>query len=162
MGLSCRQLRFHIIRPTLQILDMWSLAAENLLVGTAAQESGGFRYIDQVTGPDDTTLGPAYGLYQVEKKTLNDVYKHFLSYRPELLQKVDAFRSRAPGMLEQLVGNIPYSTAICRVNYFRRPERLPAPDNLAGLARYWKLYHNTISGKGTEAEFISNYRRHVD
>lgn len=38
---------------------------------------------------------------------------------------------------------------------------LPASEDIAGLATYWKQYYNTPQGKGTEAEFIKNCERSV-
>lgn len=40
MIFTADDLRHLVIRDTLNYLDDWSLAAENLLLGTAAQESG--------------------------------------------------------------------------------------------------------------------------
>ena len=39
MGLNPQQFRSLVIRPTLRRLDLWSEAAEELLLGTAIQES---------------------------------------------------------------------------------------------------------------------------
>ncbi|KKM02974.1 hypothetical protein LCGC14_1779030, partial [marine sediment metagenome] len=48
--------RLHIVRATLIYMRMWSASAEELLVGTAIQESG-LRYLRQ------SNDGPARGLY---------------------------------------------------------------------------------------------------
>jgi hypothetical protein len=56
MGIRSYDLRQYVIRPTLQRLGLWSLAAENLLLGTAAQESKLGYYLHQLEGP-------ALGLY---------------------------------------------------------------------------------------------------
>jgi hypothetical protein len=35
-------------------------------------------------------------------------------------------------------------------------------NDIAGMARYWKRYYNTVHGKGTEAEFIKNYEELIN
>lgn len=157
MGLSARQVRIHVIRPTLQQLALWSPAAENLVCGTAAHESGGFRYIDQVTGPDDERLGPAFGLYQIEPATHDDLVETFVKWRPAIASGLEALAALAPSRHRQLATNLCYATAICRLIYYRRPEALPAADDLPGLAAFWKRFYNTALGKGTEAQFILHY-----
>jgi len=161
MGLSCQQLRLHVVRPTLTALGLWSEAAENLVLGTAAHESGGFRWIDQVTGPNDEILGPAYGLYQIEPATHDDLWKNFLSFRGPLASRARKFLAEEPSDVRQLATNLAYATAICRLLYYRRPEPLPAADDLPALGAYYKAHYNTPLGKGTAAEWIENYRRYV-
>jgi len=56
-------LRREIIAPALRHIGMWSGAAENLLLGTAAVESRMGTYLRQVGG------GPALGIWQVEPVT---------------------------------------------------------------------------------------------
>ena len=60
--LNVRDLRVEVIRPALRALDLWSPAAEDLVLGTAAQESG-LAYLRQIGG------GPALGLWQIEPAT---------------------------------------------------------------------------------------------
>src|SRR5688572_10203521 len=68
-------LRELVIRPTLKYVDLWSQAAENLLVGTWFQESSiaGSTRLKQVKGP-------ALGGYQIEPATHKDNWLHFLRY----------------------------------------------------------------------------------
>ena len=53
---------------------MYSPVAENLIMGTAAQESG-FTYIKQLGG------GPALGMFQVEPATAEDILFRYLKIR---------------------------------------------------------------------------------
>ena len=153
------QFRTFVIRPTLENLGLHSPAAENLVLGTALHESGGFRFFDQWTGADDVKLGPAFGLYQIEPATHDDVLLNFVSWRPKLRAKLSLVEAPIPSPHEQLVTNLAYATAICRLIYYRRPEPLPAADDLPGLARYWKKFYNTSAGAGTEAQFIEAFTR---
>ena len=152
------QLRMNIIRPVLEHLDSvipYSIAAENLLMGTCAQESRMGSYVVQVNGP-------ACGIFQMEPATEQDIMVNYLSYRSELSREVNLLAPEfQQGDMEQLTGNLYYATAMARVHYYRVPMAMPDADNVAQMANYWKLFYNTPEGRGTEAEFIHNYNRYV-
>lgn len=162
-ALSVRQFRLHVVRPTLHALELWSPAAEALVIGTAVHESGGLKFIDQVTGPNDDTLGPAYGFFQIERGTYEDLTKRFLEipkyhrYR----NRLSLFRSPEPDPLMQLAGNHFFSAAVCRLIYYSKDPPLPDADDLPALAAYWKLHYNTPEGKGTESQWMKHYREYV-
>jgi len=155
-----RHFRLHVVAPTLAALNMWSKAAEELLLGTAVHESGGLEALDQVTGDGDETLGPAYGVYQIEEATHVDVWR-YLDRRPDLRSRVKPFVAMKPFLLDQLVTNLCYATAIARLIYWRAREPLPKADDLDGLAAYWKRHYNTELGAGTPAKWLQDYRWHV-
>ena len=150
------QLRHEIIRPTLKHLDSvipYSMAAENLLMGTCAQESRMGQFLVQLDN------GPAKGIFQMEPATHTDIWRNYLDFRDDM---ADAIVSLAgEGMTDDmlLTGNIYYATAMARVHYYRVPMTLP--HEVEQQAHYWKLYFNTPEGKGTIAEFIHNYNRYV-
>lgn len=152
-------LRLHVIRPTLGYLDPvipYSMAAENLLMGTCATESGMGRYLMQLSD------GPACGIYQMEGKTEIDVIENFIRFRADLAKRVGDLTIRVRGiLLNDLIGNLFYATAMARVHYWRVAEPLPAHDDVIEMAHYWKAYFNTMKGKGTVEQFIDNYRRYV-
>lgn len=135
-----------VIRPTLKDLGLWSPAAERLLLGTALVESG-LRHLKQIEGP-------ALGVYQIEPATLVDLYRKWLAYREAWERKLAAVAVVDQHPSDQLVTNLAYATAVARLIYYRRPEPLPDPENLAGLARYWKQYFNTPEGAGDPAKFV--------
>lgn len=151
MGIRAFDLRHYIIRPTLQHLQLWTKAAENLLLGTAAQESELGTYLHQLNGP-------ALGIYQIEPATHDDIWQHYLDYRRPLAQRVLALGNARE---EQLIANLNYATAIARLVYLRAPQALPAHNDLDGLAHYYKRYYNTPKGKATPQQFIENYQRWV-
>jgi hypothetical protein len=155
-----RQFDLFVIRPVLDALApevKVSEAARRLLLGTAMHESGGLTYIDQVTGAGDVQLGPAYGLFQIEPATHDDLFKNFLRFRPALEAAVLRFAASSPSHIHQLATNMAYATAIARMIYFRAPGALPDGDDLEGLAAYWKQYYNTPLGKGTPAQWLMHY-----
>lgn len=144
-----------VIRPTLVRLGakFASDAAVNLLIGTALHESGGLRWLKQLSA------GPALGVYQIEPATLRDVYASYLCYRLPLRATVALIA--APGAREpQLITNLAYATAIARLIYWRAPEPLPAADDIDGLGRYWKRRFNTAGGKGEAEDFSAAFHRH--
>ncbi|MBF0213528.1 MAG: hypothetical protein HQM00_08190 [Magnetococcales bacterium] len=149
------QFRQHVIRPALELVGMASPAAEALLLGTAAQESGLGRYLRQVGG------GPALGVFQMEPATYRDIWTHFITFDSELVRTL-ARRWNTPPEPDYLITDLLLAAVMCRLHYRRVKAPLPEADDLPGLARYWKLYYNTPKGAGTEAEFIHNWHRFVE
>jgi len=154
MTIRAEQLVEYIIRPILKHMGMYSKAAEILLLGTAAQESNLLRFWHQVKGP-------ALGLYQMEPATLDDLYKNFLSYHTVHSQMLSRFIVNTMDKHEQLVWNVGYATAACRLQYYRQPQALPPETDLTAIAVYWKKYWNTIAGRGTVKEFLVSYDHFV-
>ena len=152
--IDVEQFRLHIVRATLMSLRMWSMAAENLLLGTAVQESG-LKYLRQFND------GPARGLYQIEPATHDDIWDVYLKHHRTLKGRIEVLVAPVPSRIDQLATNLAYATAIARMVYWRHPEPLPAPGDVDGLAGYWKKYFNTVKGKGRVADFAAKYRRHV-
>jgi hypothetical protein len=155
------QAREIIVRPVLQYLDAeipFTTAAENLLLGTMAQESKFGTYVKQLGG------GPALGIYQCEPATHDDLWKNFIMHRPRLnnmLLQLSLSRTMLIPNVEDLIYSLKYATAVARVHYWRVREGLPAHDDVKGLGGYWKAYYNTYLGRGTVTEFVDNYARYV-
>lgn len=148
MSIHPGQLREYIIRPVLNRLGLYSEAAEELLMLTAATESLCGKFVHQVGGP-------ALGIFQMEPRTHDDIWDNFLRFKPDL-----AFRVKHFGRLsQQLPGNLYYACAMARVHYLRVPERLPSAIDVNGLADYWKAHYNTHLGAGKPEEAIQNYKR---
>lgn len=158
MSINADQLRHDVIRPTLKRIALYSKAAENLLMGTAAQESHLGTYLRQMGG------GPAVGIFQMEPATHYDLWHNYLRYKVSLANEIRAIAGvpldRIP-KAEAMVGNLYYATAMARIHYLRRPEALPLADNPVDLGEYWKRYFNTHLGRGTVDEFVHNYNRFV-
>jgi hypothetical protein len=152
MGIEVTHLREYVVKPTLKYLDLYSKSAENLMLGTAAQESKMGRWLHQVKGP-------AKGIYQMEMATHEDIWNNYLSYKIDLKNKILQF---ATSREDDLVFNLAYATAMARVHYLRISEPLPHEDDVAGLAKYWKQFYNTKLGKGTVDEFMRNYETYVN
>ena len=155
MSLDARQFRDYVVRPALLRLVAWSVAAEQLVLGTAAQESR-LTYLHQLGG------GPALGLFQMEPATVRD---HFgwLRFHSTLNAAVRSMVSAEQAKKEfpdpaEIGWNLRLAAALCRVHYLRHSFPLPVAGDVAGFARAWKLTYNTPQGAGTEEEFMRNYR----
>lgn len=160
--MNAQQLLEAIIRPALaRLAKGWPAAkgihnpaAEALVLGTAMAESG-LRHVRQLG------KGPALGLWQIEPATEADVWENYLTFRPIAQVLVSDVRGVAEPMA--LAGNMPYGAMMCRLIYYRAPERLPAlvdhPAAGAALAALWKRRYNTVLGKGdakTAAQVFSS------
>lgn len=152
-------LRHYIIRPALKRLgELWpkipyDKRAEDLLVMIAAHESKLGHYAHQVKGP-------ARGLFQIEPKTLRDVYTSYLVFRPQLAEIVNSFRGDAFDPVDDLLANQAFQVVIARLILWRDPEPLPAIDAvdkdayLRALARYAKSAWNTEKGKAHHSDYL--------
>jgi len=154
MNKQLQQFQIFIVRPTLEHLGekFTGLAAERLILGTMLQESRG-KFIDQITGKDDTTFGPAVGYFQMEKATHDGIWSNYLDFRKDLAFRVRNLMAPTPTPFEQLASNLRYAIAMCRLKYWRAKEPMPDGDDLEELANYWKDHYNTHKGKGTVGEF---------
>lgn len=149
--MDAKQLRHFIVKPTLLELGMHSLAAENLVMGTAAQESR-LLYIHQLGS------GPALSLFQMEPNTYDDIWTNYLEYKEDLAETIlNAVEVDQIPKAERMLWDLKLSAIMCRVHYRRVPKVLPAADNIPALAQYWKTHYNTELGAGTVEEFIRNY-----
>lgn len=160
-SLSPLHLMLFVIRPALTVISgadaaLGGDAAEELVLGTAAQESK-LRALDQVTSRSDRTPGPAYGLWQMERSTHDDIWENFLRHKPALAARVRDLMAPWPDPVMQLMSNLSYGAAMCRIHYFRAPAPLPQPGNPAAQAAYWKRWYNTPAGKGQPADYIANW-----
>ena len=145
--LSSIHLQDRVIAPALDKIDLWSRAAEELVLGTAIVESG-LTYLIQHRD------GPALGLWQIEPATHEDLYTNFLNYRPELGSKLMELRAPNLSMDENLATNLMYGAAVCRLCYYRKPDALPEAGVIEGQAAFWKQHYNTPLGKGTVTKYV--------
>ena len=132
-----------LIGKTLVRYELESPAAVNLLLGTAAQESAFGTYLRQVKGP-------ALGIFQMEPATFDWM-------KSKYAEKYD-FQNRYP---DDMVWDLRLAILLCRLRYLVVSEPLPPAGDIDALAKYWKKHYNTEKGKGTEAQFIANYRKYV-
>ena len=144
------QLRTLVVIPALQVLGLDGAAARNLVLGTAAQESGG-RCIAQIGG------GPALSMWELEPATIAWVCATIASRYPVLYARLRSLAAPALALNEQVASSLLLGAALCRLRYYLVEEALPPASDVAALGRYWKTHYNTPGGAGTAAEFVANF-----
>ena len=143
-----------IIQPTLKELKMHSPEAENLILGTALAETA-LREMEQGWGKKQ---GTALGFFQMEPNTHDDIWKNYLAYRPEIINKIqtvcNVWGERTEGLL---IWNLRYACAMARIKYYPIPHYIP--DSVKGQAEYWKKWYNTNLGAGTVQHYLDAWER---
>lgn len=152
--IDIKQLDKYVVSPVLDTLGLNSLAARQLIIGTAMAESR-LEYLHQLGG------GPALGIYQMEPNTHDDIWEHYLAYRTALGDKVASF-SWMDESASEMIGNLYYATAMCRMHYLRVPEKLPDAGNAAAMAIYHKNFYNTILGDADPAKNEILFQQVID
>ncbi len=147
-----RQLRERVIRPALDAIGLGGEAAEILLLGTAIQESG-LVFLAQLGGP-------ALGLWQMEPATHEDCWANFITGRDALHARINNLLTNQP-VLDQLVTNLAYACAMARIKYYRDPAPIPAADDAAGMAAFYKRVYNSALGAADLAEAELAFRRAI-
>ncbi|MFT7300255.1 MAG: hypothetical protein ACI89Z_000709 [Porticoccus sp.] len=150
MIFTADDLRHLVIRETLHYLDDWSLIAENLLLGTAAQESGlgGWH------------KGRRVGLYHITPAMHRAVWDKYLIHNPSLASEIRGIAGQHSFLKSphgELVTNLKYATAIAWMIYRRAEQDLPNAHNFIALGKFWHRHFHPKS-KGTVADFVSNYQ----
>ena len=140
-----------IIRATLKQLGDWSPAAENLLLGTALQESGRDARLRE---------GRRLGIYRISPATHRAVWDHYLLNDPELASRVRGLAGQHGFLRDphgELITNLKYATAIAWMIYRRRGRELPEAGDIAGLARHWHRHFQRRT-RGSMQAFVNGYR----
>lgn len=157
-GLDPSQFLRYAIRSTLPRIALDSLSAQVLVLGTGLTESR-LRWLDQIDRASKP--GPAYGLYQMELATHDDLWANYLPSRIALrlsVARLSVYSSLSgrPDVTE-LWTNLSYATAMCRVHYCRVPAALPHHEDAHGMAVYHKRYYNTHAGATVVAESVKHF-----
>ncbi len=152
-GLDARHLLELAVRPAIELIGPpWdTVAAEQLVMGTAAKESGGLVWLRQLNG------GPAIGLFQMEPFTFRDLRDNFLSgddpRKVGLRRRIGSLSAKMRPEEHELAWNLRLAAAYCRLRYMAEDEPLPAAWDVKAMASYWKRHYNTRIGKGRPEEF---------
>ena len=139
-----------IIRIVLIPNDLWSQDAEDLLIGTAIQESDRLKRVTQYGN------GPAKSYFQIEPDTLDDLYDNYLAYHEDKWLILGKYWLPSLGREENLMCNLPYAIMAARLQYYRVSEAIPS--TLEGQSEYWKKYWNTRLGKGSAPEYYDKVK----
>ena len=158
-----KQLLQYVVAPTLAALQMDSVPARKLVMGTIAQESLLGRYLHQKGGP-------AMGICQIEMATCKDIIVRYLSKRPKLAERFDHatnceayggvrdWSSLTDDEISQLLHtDMRFQVAVCRLKYWPVPQALGT--TLDEIALYWDTYYNANPDHGTVEEFKMHYHK---
>ena len=156
MGMYVDDLRELVIRPTLLLLDEWSPTAENLLLGTAAQESQlGFRL--------QHDEGSGLGCYRISARTHIQVWDEYLVTDPELASRLRGLASQQQFLRSphnELITNLGYATGIAWMVYKRHKLMTHDDASVRDLAEYWLDYYSIRDEQG--AQKIHNRKTQLD
>lgn len=155
MGICASELRHYVVRPTLKHMGMWSQTAENLLLGTAARESGLGFHLKQANTQ-------ALGIYQISPKMHRNIWDHFLATKSDLSSLVRGLASQREFLSHphhELATNLAYATAIAWLIYWRTGIDFKAIDSkeIKSLGKVWqKNFHSRCPG--TVESFMHSYQ----
>lgn len=152
--LDPQQILWFVIGPALQWIELDSIAARALLIGTALTESG----LKKLSQGNDRSAGPGLGLYQMEKATHDDIWENWIApHDGEMHQKVQwllPLNYQEDQLHLRLIDNLSYATVMCRLHYRRVTEPLPEATDIKALGAYWKRHYNTEAGAGSASDFV--------
>lgn len=155
MGICAKELVEYVIRPTLEQLGAWSVPAEQLLLGTAAQETGlGYHVGSQASG---------CGIYRIDASTHEQVWDQYLAFRPDFASAIRGLASQKEFLNHphaELSTNLAYATAVAWAIYCWRGAQLGSSTDLLHLGELWKSCFDSRSTSCPD-EFAENYQRHV-
>ncbi|MGV6806855.1 MAG: hypothetical protein ACWA5K_03005 [bacterium] len=162
MPLSASELRHWVIEetveslqcPDLQLSPEENLSVQNLLLGTAAQESG---------MGTELRACRRLGIYHISPAMHKSVWDNHLINFPELASRIRGLagqRSFLANPHGELLSNLKYATAIALSIYHRAGQDWPTHDSPLALAVFWhRHFHPKASG--STRDFLRNYRRLV-
>lgn len=145
-----------VVRPAVEAMGRpysdHQTSVEQLLVGTAAQESGGFLYLRQ------KSAGPALGLWQMEPETFYDLWRRCPLPLKDVLRAQAGAHS--PGA-DAVAWDHRFAAMMARLKYRDDSLPLPKPGDVSGMAWAWKHGYNSLDGGGTVEQFVFSWRRYV-
>lgn len=134
MNIDTAHLRQYVIEPTLQYLNMHSLAAIHVLEGVASYESQCNPF---------SSSGEGLGMYQISSVQHRSVWDTYLTFNPELASLVRGLASQRQFLTDpdsELITNLRYSTAIAWMLFLQSEASGKTPESKL-LNPYWyKLY----------------------
>ena len=157
MGICAEELRQWVIKPTLKRLGVYSKAAENLLLATAAQESG--------LGSHLKPAGQrALGIYQIHSLSHRHIWDDHLAQHSDMASLVRGLASQHDFLAHphaELATNLSYATAIAWFMYARHEGfNLPKDSTGSTLGRLWKRFYHPKSKVSIE-DFSDNFNHYV-
>jgi hypothetical protein len=138
-----------VVRPALDELNLWSKEAEELLMLTAAVETELGTFLKQGFKKINDHRGIGRGVFSMEPET-------FL-----WLRSIPMYEKMLYGTPNDLITDLKLAAKAARLRYRVVPTKLPAHDDIEGLAEYWNKWYNGNPKVGTTKEAIEKYNRLV-
>lgn len=159
MSISSYQLRELIIKPALFAIGLYSENATELMMLTAATETGLGTFLRQQNVPNN--IG-AYGIYQMETMAYDDIWdKVILPNQPLRLKMKLYLQYDNKPTVQRLISDLALCSITARLYYHRVKEPLPMYTDIHGMAAYYKKYWNTDKGSNTPEKAVNDYMRYV-
>lgn len=163
-GIHPYQLKYNVVTPVLNYLNLGGSRAINLITGTIFSES----YIGNFTHLKQQNNGPALGIIQMELATYNDIWNNYLKYKSlysillkSLAGDWNTDNNNSP-KYGTIIGNLYFAVGMCRIHYLRKPEQIPEYNNAQKLAEYYKKHYNTPLGKAVVSEKVKYFQEAIN
>lgn len=164
VGTLAKEIRKFIIKPVLEVTNLWTPAAEILVYGTGHVESG-YSQLFQCEEPKNGGIG----YFQDEVADYADLCRwlrigDFLSNKSSLLANVLSalYYEVMPGDYMLLASNIKFAAIVCRLHYYRVSDPLPPANDAFALANYHKIHYNSVLGKADVAKNTDIFQKIID
>lgn len=159
-GILPKHIKYNVVIPTLEYLNLGGKRAINLITGTIFSES----YVNNYTYLRQQNNGKAFSIIQMESNTYNDIWNNYLIKKPKyssliknMVGTYNLNKNNIPN-IENTIGNLFLAVAMCRMHYLRVYEQIPDFDNALELAKYYKKYYNTYKGKAKVEEKLDYFK----
>lgn len=149
MGICSGEFVTLVIRPTLKKLGIYTDSFEQLLIGTAAAETGIGLHLAQ---PGHEGLG----VYLITPTQHRQVWDNYLAFHPELASLIRGCASQQLFLEhpdQELAFNLQYATAIAAAIYLQAMGEPPQLLNSTQLANLWQRYYRDRPRGDNEACF---------
>lgn len=160
MTIAIKDFRKFVVEPATKICASAGIPdtefARDLLVATAAQESNLGTYLHQ------QGAGPALGVFQIERRSLQDLFDGFISRQGKLAGLISAISIPATFPADQIIFDLRFAAVIARLFYFRVREPMPTQVTMDNLWHYYKTHYNTGAGAATRGTFETAVKKLTD
>lgn len=169
MSFNCAQFRRYIVQPALDDCQHFASVrrtkfAEDLLVATAAQESGLGHWLHQ------TGSGPAVGIFQTEPATVHDLQRNYIDPAknadgtPRFAKLLRSMSALAHPLEDEIIWNLRLAATICRLHYLRWETKLAMPPDttLQNLWSFYKPFYNSEQGAASLDSFSRAIATYTD
>lgn len=159
MSIDVTELRNFVIRPTLKHLNVWSTNAENLLLGTAALESGLGSHLKEA-------YHQGLGIYAITPEVHKQLWDEYLVGDVDLASEIRGLASQHEFLEhphQELTTNLSYATAIAWYLYEQNGLKLPKRKcTLDALAHFWYQHYWHHTKNRDMNKFKTSYARYMN